>query len=158
MSLDDKKTYLSQEKYDELKKELTFLAGARRGEIAKQLEEAKSFGDLSENAEYHQAREAQASVEDRIGQLEVLLESVEIVKHHKSSVVEVGTTVSLEKVGLQEQRTFEIVGSEEVDMKQGRISLDSPLGKHVMGKKEGQEFMFETPAGKSIRYKVLRIE
>jgi len=158
MSRDDKKTYLSQGKYNELKNELDFLTTTRRGEIAEQLEEAKAFGDLSENAEYHQAREAQASVEQRIGQLEELLKSVEIVSSHKSDAVEVGSKVTLEKVGLQTQQAFEIVGSEEVDMSQGRISPESPLGRHAMGKKEGQEFMFKTPTGKSIRYKVLKIE
>lgn len=154
----DNTTYLSEEKHTELKEELDFLKGTRRREIAEQLEEAKSFGDLSENAEYHQAREAQAAVEDRINQLEDMLSSVEIVSHHKSDTVEVGTTVTLEKVGLQEEQTYELVGSEEVNMKEGKISPNSPLGVAMLGKKKGQEFMFKTPAGKSIRYKVLKIE
>jgi len=158
VNTDKKTTYLSQEKYDELKEELRFLSGTKRSEIARQLEEAKSFGDLSENAEYHQAREMQASVEDRIGQLEDMFMAVEIVSHHKSNLVEVGTTVTLSRKDTAEERKFEIVGSEEVDMKKGKISPNSPLGTAVVGKKEGEKFIFSTPSGNSIEYKVLKIE
>lgn len=154
----DKITYLSQEKFDELRKELTFLTDTKRGEIAKLLEDAKSFGDLSENAEYHQAREAQANVEARIRELEDLLESVEIVSHRKSDIADVGTTVTLQAQTDKEERTFEIVGSEEADMQSGKISLHSPLGSAMIGKKINETFVFKTPVGKEVTYKVLKIE
>lgn len=154
----DEKTYLSKEKHNELRKELDFLKGTRRKEIAQQLEQAKSFGDLSENAEYHEAREAQTSVEKRIYELETKLKSVEIVSHHKSDNVNVGTTVVVKNERGREKKTYEIVGSEEADMKSGRISLNSPLGQAMMGKKKGEKFSFVTPSGKKLEYKVLKIE
>jgi transcription elongation factor GreA len=154
----DKKTYLSKQKYDELTEELAFLKGTRRGEIARQLEEAKSFGDLSENAEYHEARTVQGAVETRILELEALLKSVEIVGHRKSDTVDVGTTVTIQKEGDAEKRTFEVVGSEEADTAAGRISPDSPLGQAMLGKKKGEVFTFKTPSGKKFEYTVLSIE
>lgn len=152
--MNDIKTYLSQQKFDELQEELAFLKGTRRGEIARQLEEAKSFGDLSENAEYHQAREAQAVVEGRIRELTELLKSVEIVSHHKGDVVGVGTTAMIQKDGESDTRSFEIVGSEEADTKQGRISLNSPLGQAMIGKKKGESFTFTTPSGTKVNYTI----
>ncbi|MCI0619685.1 transcription elongation factor GreA [Candidatus Wolfebacteria bacterium] len=154
----DQKTYLSKEKHSELTKELAFLKGTRRGEIAKQLEEAKAFGDLSENAEYHQAREAQALVESRIRELEELLKSVEIVSHHTSTTVVVGATVTVEKEGEGDKKTYEVVGSEEADTKAGRISLNSPLGIAMLGKSKGDTFTFTAPSGKKVNYKILKIE
>jgi len=157
MDMADKKIYLSKEKHAELKNELDFLMTTRRGEIARELEEAKSFGDLSENAEYHQAREAQAAAEDRINQLEDMLEFAEIVAPHKSSVAEVGTTVIVRNETTKEEKTFELVGSEEVDMKKGRISPNSPLGSSIIGKKKDQVFEFKAPSGTTLKYKVLKI-
>lgn len=156
--MNDKKTYLSKQKYDELTEELAFLKGTRRGEIARQLEEAKGFGDLSENAEYHEARGAQAVVENRIRELEGLLKSVEIVGRHQSDTVDVGTTVTVQKEGDADKRTFEIVGSEEADTKVGRISPDSPLGQAMLGKRKGETFTFKAPSGKKFEYTVLSIE
>ena len=156
--MSDKKTYLSKEKHGELKEELDFLKSTRRGEIAKQLEVAKSFGDLSENAEYHQAREAQATVEGRIMELGELLRSVKIVSHHASDTADVGTAVVVQKKGETEEKCFEIVGSEEADTGAGKISLNSPLGTAMLGKKKGEEFTFKTPAGKEFNYKILKIE
>jgi len=154
----ENKTYLSKEKFEELKQELDFLKGTRRKEIADQLELAKSFGDLSENAEYHQAREAQATVEGRIIELGGLLKSVEIVAHHASDIVDVGTAAVVKREGEKEEKSFEIVGSEEADTASGKISLNSPLGQALMGKKKGEKFIFKTPAGKEINYKILKIE
>ena len=133
----DQKQYLTQQKYDELQKELDLLISVRRPEIANQLEYARSLGDLSENAEYQQARQAQGEVESRIKYLVTLLKSVEIVVLHHSDSVEVGSTVTIKKKGDEENKTFQIVGSEEADMALGRISLNSPLGTALMGKKKG---------------------
>ena len=152
-----KTTHLSKEKYEELVEELNTLKTKRRQEIADQLEVAKSYGDLSENAEYHEAREEQAKVEGRILELDELLKHVEIVKHHKSDVVEVGTGVEIQKKGEKETKKFEVVGSEEADTKAGKISLNSPLGQSMLGKKEGETFTYETPSGKKVNYKIVKI-
>ena len=156
--MNETKTYLSKEKHKELVNELDFLTSTKRGEIAEQLQTAKEFGDLSENAEYHEARELQAITEDRIRTLEALLKNVEIVEHHASDVVEMGTTVTVQKKGEKESKTLEIVGSEEADMKAGKISINSPLGQAMLGKKKGESFTFTTPAGKEFEYTILKIE
>lgn len=146
------KTYLSKEKYGELVEELNYLRRTRRAEIARQLEQAKEFGDLSENAEYHEAREEQTKVEARILDLEILLKNVEIVKQRTGSTVGIGSKVIVARDG--EERTYEIVGSEEADVKTNKISFQSPLGKAMMGKKKGDPFTFATPSGKELSYKI----
>lgn len=148
--------YLTQAKYEELKKELEELKTTKRTEIAKDLEYAKDLGDLSENQEYHEARNAQAVVEDRISHLEQLLKSATIVSDHSTESVAVGSTVVLEKKA-GEKRNFTIVGSEESDAATGKISVRSPLGSAVLGKKKGETFTFSTPAG-SMSYKVVDIK
>ncbi|MEK7606071.1 MAG: transcription elongation factor GreA [Patescibacteria group bacterium] len=152
------KSYLSQEKYDELQNELDFLTTKKRTEIAEQLEYARSLGDLSENAEYHQARQMQGEIEARIKYLAGVLKSVEIVKPHHSDTVEVGSTVSIQRKGEDDTKVYHIVGSEEANMAEGRISLNSPLGKAMMGKKKGGIFMFTNPAGKKIEYTLVKID
>ncbi len=152
------KSYLSQEKFDELNNELDFLVTKKRTEIATQLEYARSLGDLSENAEYHEARQMQGAIEDRIKYLAGLLKSVEIVKPHHSDHVEVGSTVSIQRKGEDEVKTYHIVGSEEANMAEGRISLNSPLGKAMMGKKKGETFTFTNPAGKKIEYTLVKMD
>jgi len=153
--INETKVYLSQKKFDELTEELAFLQTKKRAEIAERLKQAKSYGDLSENAEYHQARDAQAEVESRIMQLITLLKSANIVEHHKSDSVEVGTTVTVDKDG--EEKVFEIVGSEEADTAAGKLSLDSPLGSTMIGKRKDEQFVFKAPSGKSFTFKILKI-
>ena len=154
----DRKEYLTKEKFEELTKELNFLTKKKRKEIAEQLEFAKSLGDLSENAEYHEAREIQAITEDRIGKLEEILRNAKIVQHKAGDTVEVGSTVVLQKSGESEKREFGVVGSEEADMEKAKISHLSPLGKSMMGKKKGEEFVFKTPAGAQVKYKVISVK
>ncbi|MBX4195453.1 transcription elongation factor GreA [Candidatus Parcubacteria bacterium] len=149
--------YLTQSKFDEFKKELEYLKTEKRTEIAKSLEYAKSLGDLSENAEYHEARNSQAVVEDRISHLEALLKSASIVSSHSTDTVAVGTTVTLKRESDGSKKTFTIVGSEESDAAGGKISVRSPLGSAAMGKSKGESFSFETPSG-TMTYKVLDIE
>lgn len=140
------KSYLSKEKYAELKKELEYLTHERRKEIAEALEAAKSLGDLSENAEYHAAREAQATVEERVAQIEEILRNAVIMtSRHKTDAVGIGSVVTIKKG--REEKTYTIVGSEEADLSQGRISNQSPLGKAILGKKKGEEFSYTTPQG-----------
>ena len=149
--------YLSREKLEDLKKELEHLKSHRRKEIAESLEFAKSLGDLSENAEYIQAREDQAKTEERISQIEEALKNAVIVGKHHSSIVEVGSTVIVEKGGSEAKQKYQIVGSEEADMKQGKISNRSPLGEALFGKKKGDKISFKTPTGIT-NYKIVDIE
>lgn len=148
--------YLTKEKFEELKQELDTLKSTKRKEIADSLEYAKQLGDLSENAEYQQAREMQATTEERIAKLESILKSAVIVALHHSDKVEIGSTVVVVKEGDKEKKNFKIVGSEEADTLQGKISYVSPLGSALMGKKKGESFSFSTPKG-SVHYKIVDI-
>jgi len=149
--------YLTKEKYDELQKELVFLKSTKRKEIAEGLEYAKSLGDLSENQEYQEARNSQALVEDRINRLEAILKSAVIVSAVGTGVVAVGSEVTLERADNHTRRSFTIVGSEEADAVSGKISMKSPLGHAVMGKKKGETFSFESPSG-MMSYKIIDIK
>lgn len=148
--------YLTQTKYDEFKKELEYLKTDKRTEIAKALEYAKSLGDLSENAEYHEARNNQAVIEDRINHLEAVLKSASIVSSHDTGSVAVGTVITLARED-GTKRIYTIVGSEESNASEGKISVRSPLGAAAIGKKKGETFSFATPSG-SMSYKVISIE
>ena len=140
---------LSQEKFDELSKELESLKTVRRGEIAKNLEYARSLGDLSENAEYQEARELQAATEERIRKLEDLVKHATIMTDgKKKDIVGYGSSVTIKKEGGEDAHEYKIVGSEEADMRLRKLSMVSPLGAALMGKKKGDTFTFETPNGK----------
>ncbi len=149
--------YLTKEKLAELKSELNELKTKRRKEIAENLEYAKSLGDLSENAEYLQAREDQANVEARIAKIEDIISDVKIIEKHHSAVVEVGTTVTVKKKGESKTITYTVVSSEESDITQNKISIRSPLGEALSGKKKGEVATFKTPKG-AIEYTVVEIE
>lgn len=145
----DQETVLSQEKFDELVKELEHLKTVRRSEIAKNLEYARSLGDLSENAEYQEARELQAATEERIRKLEELVKRAHIATDNKKKdIVGFGSRVVIQKEDSPEEHEYNIVGSEEADMRLRKLSHVSPLGAALMGKKKGDEFTFETPNGK----------
>lgn len=148
---------LSQEKFEELTRELDELKTKRRKEVAEQLEYARSLGDLSENAEYQEAREMQAAVEERIGKLESILKNAKIVHAGKSDSVSMGSTVTVQKIDGAEKHVYIIVGAEETNMFEGKISYHSPLGSALMGKKKGDQFSFHTPRGTQ-KYKILKVE
>ncbi len=149
--------YLTQEKYDELKEELNFLTTVRRKEIAESLEYARSLGDLSENAEYAEARDLQAATEERIRRLQGILASAQILKvKKKGDIVTLGSTVTICKQGETETHEYHIVGSEETNMLERKLSHLSPLGEAMMGKKKGDEFTFETPSGRQ-KYKIVSV-
>ena len=142
-------TVVSQEKFDEMVAELENLKTVRRTEIAKNLEYARSLGDLSENAEYQEARELQAATEERIRRLEDLVKRAKIVTDgKKKDIVGFGSVVTIQKEGIKEPHEYTIVGSEEADMRIRKLSHVSPLGAALMGKKKGDVFTFETPNGK----------
>ena len=142
-------TVVSQEKFDEMTKELDHLKTVRRTEIAANLEYARSLGDLSENAEYQEARELQAATEERIRKLEELVKRARIeTGAKKKDIVGFGTTVTIRKEGSPDSHEYTIVGSEEADMRARKLSHVSPLGAALMGKKKGDVFTFQTPNGK----------
>ncbi|MBY0376753.1 transcription elongation factor GreA [Patescibacteria group bacterium] len=148
--------YITEGKRNELEVELKNLKGPKRKEILEALEYAKSLGDLSENAEYHQTREDQGKLEERIAHIEQILRSSEIVSHHGGDVVEVGSKVVVEKEG-GESKTYQIVGSEEADMATGKISNRSPFGAAIFGKKKGEKISFKTPSGAVVNYKIVSV-
>lgn len=147
--------YLTQEKFDEFTKELAMLKGPRRKEVAENLEYAKSLGDLAENAEYHEARDVQGNLEDRIAKLEELLKTASIVSGNHTGVVNVGSVVVVEKEG--KKSTYSIVGSEESDVVGNKISIKSPFGQAILGKKKGDDFAFKAPSGELL-YKLVDIK
>lgn len=149
--------FLSQEKFEELQKELDYLKTTRRKEIAESLEYARSLGDLSENSEYQEARELQAAAEERISKVEGMLKSAKVVGVKKGDAVGMGSVVTVQKEGEQETHVYTIVGAEEADMIHGKISYHSPLGGALMGKKKGESFNFATPNGKQ-HYKIIEVK
>ncbi len=149
--------YITEEKKKALIEEVNFLKSNRRKEILEALEYAKSLGDLSENAEYHQAREDQGKLEDRINQIEYMLQSAIVVKKHHSTKVEIGTTIKVKKEGSKESITYNIVGAEEADMASGKISNRSPLGAALFGKSKGDSVSITTPKG-LVKYTIVEIQ
>jgi len=148
--------YLTQEKFEELKQELNQLKTVERRNIAESLEYAKSLGDLSENAEYQEARDHQADVEDRILELEDIIKNAKIISAHHASVVEVGASVSTKRDDGRKEE-FVIVGPEEADLPTGKISHESPLGSSLLGHKKGDTITVTTPKGE-IKYKIIEIK
>lgn len=155
--MEAEKEYLTKEKYEELQKELKWLQTGRRKELADDLREAISLGDLSENAEYHQAREDQASVEKRIKELKIILKNAVIVKRDKFNTVSAGAAVVVQKKGENSQKELYIVGTQEADMEKNKISTASPLGQAMLGKKQGDLFSFKSPKGIQ-EYKIISIK
>lgn len=147
---------LSQEKFDELKAELERLTTTARKEIAEGLEYARSLGDLSENAEYQAARELQAATEERIRRLEHIVKSAVIISEKRKDTVGFGSKVTIRKKG-DGEHVYMIVGSEEADMRDRKISHLSPLGEAMLGKKKGDTFAFSTPNGRQ-EYTIVSIE
>ena len=155
--MDETQAYLTKEKFEELKEELEHLKTVRRKEVAESLEYARSLGDLSENAEYQEARDMQAAIEERINHLEQVIKEAKIVAHDKKGdVVGLGTEVTIQKNGEKGNHTYTIVGTEEANIHEHKLSYLSPLGEALMGKSKGEEFNFETPNGKQA-YKVLKV-
>ena len=145
--MSEEKEYLSKEKFEELTKELDHLKSVRRKEIAEQLEFAKGLGDLSENAEYHEARQNQAEAEERVAKLEQMIKNVVITEKHKGGIIGIGSTVVIIRSGEKAERRYQIVGSEEANTKEGKISNKSPLGEALMGRSKGDKDSYETPLG-----------
>ena len=149
--------YISPDKKKELEAELKDLKGPRRQAVLESLAFAKSLGDLSENAEYHNAREDQGRLEERISQVEDILRNSELVTKHITSSVDIGSIVTVRKEKEKEEKVFTIVGAQESDMAKGMISHNAPLGLALIGKKKGESTTFKTPKGE-INYTIVDIK
>lgn len=150
--------YISQEKLDKLKEELDFLKTDKRRELAENLQKARALGDLSENAEYHAAREEQGYAEDRIKQIEHIIKTASVVDTVKSNgVVQVGSFVEIKKKGDKISKKIEIVGGEESDMVSGKVSYKSPLGSALLGQVVDVQIFVNTPKGEMV-YKIVSVE
>jgi transcription elongation factor GreA len=150
--------YLTYEGAQSLREELERLKGTERDELAKRLRSAIEMGDLSENADYHAAKEYQAFLEGKIQELEFVLKNAVIIEEMETNrdVVTVGTQVTIQEADYPAE-TYHLVGAKEADPKNGRISNESPFGIALLGGKEGDEVIAETPAGQ-VRLKILKIE
>jgi transcription elongation factor GreA len=149
--------YLTPEGEARIKAELEDLTGPRREELSKRLRSAIQMGDLSENADYHKAKEDQGFLEGRIQELEsILRSSVIIEKNLSKGQVSIGATITIQETG-SDPETYHIVGATEADPRNGKISHESPIGRAIMDKKVGDVAEAETPGGK-IKFKILKIE
>jgi len=149
---------LTQEGYEKLKADLRILKSTKRLEVAKQLETARAHGDLRENAEYDTAKEAKVQLESRIRTLEEKLMRAKVVdtKDAPTDKVYFGTTVELKNKKTGDKITFTFVAEDEADISKGKLSIHSPIGKALLGHKEGETVEVRVPAG-VIPYEILKI-
>ena len=154
----EKEVLLTQEGYENLEKELEYLTTEKRAEIAERIKIALGFGDLSENSEYDEAKNAQAANETKIAELENKLRYAKIIDESEidTKTVQVGNTVKVLDMEFNEEESYTIVGSTEVDLAQNKISNESPIGVALMGAKKGQVVEAQAPAG-VIKYKIISI-
>ena len=150
---------LSQERKDELEKELYYLKTVRDKEVAEQIKEARSFGDLSENSEYDEAKTEQGKLYSKIAEIENILANCVVIDDTETSseTVSFGCKVTVKFVGDEEEETYQIVGSQEANPMQGRLSEDSPFGKAMLGHQMGDEVIVDAPAGQQ-HYVIVKIE
>ena len=155
---ENKEVILTQKGFDDLEKELEYLKTEKRAEISERIKVALGFGDLSENSEYDEAKNAQAENENLINELENKIRYAKIIDESEidTKTVQVGNTVSLLDIEFNEEIAYTIVGSTEVDLTQNRISNESPIGKALLGAKKNQVVNVEAPAG-IVQYKILSI-
>lgn len=155
---EEKRNIMTEDGMRKLQEQLDYLIGTRRNEVAKQIEIARGFGDLSENAEYDEAKKEQAKVEEEINRLQNLLRTAVVVSDSEISTekVSVGVTVVLDDEETGEGFEYAIVGAEEADPWQNKISNESPVGKALMGARKGQIVPIEIPAG-NVNYKIVDI-
>jgi transcription elongation factor GreA len=154
----EKKTVLTKEGYKQLEKELDYYISVRRNEIAEQIAFARGFGDLSENAEYDEAKNEQSRIEAKIVEMENTLRNCIVIEDEDvtTDTVGVGNTVKVLNQKLKAEQVFTIVGANETNPKEMKISSESPIGATLLGKKVGQVVPVETPGG-VIKMKVLEI-
>lgn len=149
---------LTAEGYIELTNELENLKSVRRKEVAEKIKVALSFGDISENAEYDEAKNEQALVEKRVAKLESILKNAKIIEEHKQKgTIGIGSKVKIRDIEFDEIMEYNIVGSAEADPFRGKISNVSPLGTALLGKKVGDVIEVVSPHGENIKYEVLEV-
>ncbi|RKD73076.1 MULTISPECIES: transcription elongation factor GreA [Sinobaca] len=146
---EEKQNYMTEEGKNKLEEELNFLKTDRRTEIVERIKVARSFGDLSENSEYDAAKDEQAFVEGRIGQIENMLKTAIMIEEDKTnnSEVALGKSVTFKELPDGEKEMYTIVGSAESDPLEGKISNDSPMAQSLLGRKVGEAVMVNTPGG-----------
>jgi transcription elongation factor GreA len=153
--MNNKPAYLSKEGLEQVRQELEGLVNVRRAEIAARIHEAKEHGDITENAEYEDAKNEQAFVEGRIQALSALVKNAVVIEeNHSSTHVQIGSTVTIQSKDGKE--IYMIVGSAEASPAEGRISNESPVGRALLGRKKGDEVTVSVPAGDS-KYKIVSI-
>lgn len=157
--MEEKEILLTQEGYDNLEKQLEYLRTEKRAEISERIKVALGFGDLSENSEYDEAKNAQADNEIKIVDLENKLRYAKIIDESEidTKSVQVGNTVAILDLEFDEELEYTIVGSTEVDLSKNRISNESPIGAALIGAKKGEIVEANTPGG-LVKYKVLNIK
>lgn len=152
---------MSAERLESLKEELIYLETVREKEVAEQIKEARSFGDLSENSEYDEAKAEQGKLYSKIAEIKDLIENAEIVDNVEvdtpKDAITLGSIVTIRDVEEEDEETYTIVGSQEANPKAGRISDDSPLGKGLHGHKAGETVEIEAPAG-ILRFQIVSVE
>ena len=152
---------MSQERLDALKDELYYLETVREKEVAEQIKEARSFGDLSENSEYDEAKTEQGKLYSKIAELKVLIENAEIVDNTDENVpkdtVTLGSIVRVRDLEDDFEESYEIVGSQEANPRAGRISDDSPVGRGLKGHKAGDTVTISAPAGE-LKFQIISVE
>ncbi len=149
---------LTAQRLEALQEELVYLKTVREKEVAAQIKEARSFGDLSENSEYDEAKNEQGKLYSRIAEVENIIAHAVIITEEMLSddTVRLGSKVKVKDLDMDEEEIYTIVGSQEADPMNGCISEDSPFGHALMGCSEGQEFSYEAPIG-TLRYQVIEI-
>lgn len=155
--MDENEVLLTEEGYKKLQEELVYLKGPKKMEVADKIKIAREYGDLSENSEYDEAKNEQALLEAKIAEMEEMLNSAKIVEKVSTTKIGIGVTVSLFDYEFDEDVEYKIVGTTEIDPLQNKISLESPIGKALFGRKKGEIIDVEVPAGIS-KYKVLDIK
>ena len=156
--MEEQEVILTKEGYNKLEEELNYLKTEKRTEIAERIKVAMGFGDLSENAEYDEAKTAQSENEQQISELEAKLRNAKVIneKEIDTETVQIGNVVKVKDMEFKETVEYTIVGSTEVSLAQNKISNESPLGKAILGAKKGDTVEVHAPAG-VIKYKILDI-
>ena len=149
---------LSAERLEALKEELTYLKTVREKEVADQIKEARSFGDLRENSEYDEAKNEQGKLYSRIAEIEEILSNYVVIEESEEDhdTVRIGSTITVLDKEFGEKETYQVVGSQEADPMNGRISEESPFGKALLGKTVGADVVVDAPAG-TICYQIVEI-
>lgn len=155
----EKEYKMSQARKDELEQELNYLKTTRSDEVAEQIKIARGFGDLSENSEYDEAKNEQGKLYSRIAEIETILANYVVIEEHETAhdAVRLGSRITVLDKEFNEQEVYQVVGSQEADPMNGRISEESPFGKALLGKVVGDDVVVEAPAG-VLRYQVLDIQ